>query len=166
MQVQLVSIKLIANYALILQDLLLRPLRACSQIRPTPTDAIVFGLLPALRPGPNSTRVPTFSRSTDLLHVSCGRSLLLFPAGVQHMATLGMDIDGILLTWPIQGHLLFSTSNEMGSIPVRSWSFALYILFGQKILQNSAKVLVLEYFQDVAYSFGHFPRLCSIEQYA
>ena len=102
------------------------------------------------------------SRSTDILHVSFGRPLLLFPAGVQRMATLGIDVGGILLTWPIQLHLIFSTSNEMDSIPFRSWSSALVILFGQKDVQNSSKALVLEYFQHVAYSFGHFPRLCSI----
>ncbi len=73
------------------------------------------------------------SRSTDLLHVSFGRPLLLFPAGVQRMAILGIDVGGILFTWPIHLHLLFFTSNEMGSIPVRSWSSALVILFGQKM---------------------------------
>ena len=36
------------------------------------------------------------SRSTDHLHVSFGRILLLFPAGVQRMATLGIDVGGIL----------------------------------------------------------------------
>ena len=49
------------------------------------------------------------------------------------MATLGIDVGGILLTWPIHLHLLFFTSNEMGSIPVRSWSSALVILYGQKM---------------------------------
>ena len=98
-------------------------------------------------------------RSSDLLHVSFGRPLLLFPAGVQRMATLGMDVGGILLTCPIHLHLLFFTSSEMGSIPLRSWSSALDILFGQK---NSSETLVWEYFQHVAYSFCHFPRLCSI----
>ena len=73
------------------------------------------------------------SRSTDLLRVSFGRPLLLFPAGVQRMAILGIDVGGILFTWPIHLHLLFFTSNEMGSIPVRSWSSALVILFGQKM---------------------------------
>ena len=73
------------------------------------------------------------SRSTDLLHVSFGRLFLLFPAGVQRMAILGIDVGGILFTWPIHLHLLFFTSNEMGSIPVRSWSSALVILFGQKM---------------------------------
>ena len=47
----------------------LSPLRACSHIRPTPRNAILFCPLPALRPGPNSTRepsslaTPTFSTS-------------------------------------------------------------------------------------------------------
>ena len=73
------------------------------------------------------------SRSTDLLHDSFGRPLLLFPAGVQRMATLGIDVGGILLTRPIHLYLLFVTSIEMGSIPVRSWSSALVILFGQRM---------------------------------
>ena len=33
----------------------------------------------------------------DVLHVSVGRSLLLFPPGVQRMATLGLDICASLL---------------------------------------------------------------------
>ena len=49
------------------------------------------------------------------------------------MATLGIYVGGILFTWPIHLHLLFFTSKEMGSIPVRSWSSALVILFGQKM---------------------------------
>ena len=102
------------------------------------------------------------SRSTDLLHVSFGRPLLLFPAGVQRMAILGIDVGGILFTWPIHLHLLFFTSNDMGSIPVRSWSSAFGYLVWPKDVQNSSEALVLEYFQHVAYSFVHFPRLCSI----
>ena len=73
------------------------------------------------------------SRSTDLLHVSFGCPLLLFPNGVQRMATLGMDVGGISLTCLINLHLLFFTSIEMGSIPVRSWSSTFDILFGQKM---------------------------------
>ena len=49
------------------------------------------------------------------------------------MATLGIDVGGILLTWPIHLHLLSFTCNDMGSIPVRSWSSALVILHGQKM---------------------------------
>ena len=78
------------------------------------------------------------------------------------MAILGIDVGGILFTWQIHLHLLFFTSNEMDSIPVRSWSSASVILFGLRGVQNSSEALVLEYFQHVAYSFGHFPRLCSI----
>ena len=111
---------------------LLNPLRACSHIRPTPRNAIVICLLPASRPSLNSNREPS-SLSTDLLHVSFGRPLLLILAGVQRMATLGIDVGGILLTCPIHLHLRFFTSNQMGSIPVRSWSSALVILFGQKM---------------------------------
>ena len=49
------------------------------------------------------------------------------------MATLGIDIGGILLTWPIDLHLLLFTSTEMGSIPVLSWGSALVNLFGHKM---------------------------------
>ena len=49
------------------------------------------------------------------------------------MATLGMDVGGILLTCPIHLRLIYITSSEMGNIPVRSWSSALDILFGQKV---------------------------------
>ena len=114
---------------------LLSPLCVYSYIRQTPArNAIVVCLLTASRPGPNSTRgPPSLSLSTDLLHVSFGRPLLLFPAGASAcIATLGMDVGGILLTCPIHLHLLFFTSNEMGSIPVRPWSSALDILFGQR----------------------------------
>ena len=58
---------------------LLSPLRACSHIRPTPRNAIVVCPLPALRPGPNSTRVPsslaprTFSTSLLVVPSSCFR---------------------------------------------------------------------------------------------
>ena len=58
---------------------LLSPLRACSHIRPTPRNAIVFCPLPVLRPGPNSTREPsslaprTFSMSLLVVPSSCFR---------------------------------------------------------------------------------------------
>ena len=105
----------------------LSPLRACSLIRTTPRNAIVVCSLPALRPAPNSTREPsslaprTFSTSLLVVPSSCFRR-------VQRMATLRIDVGGILLTWPIHLHRLFFTSNEMGSIPVRLWSSALVIL--------------------------------------
>ena len=91
------------------------------------------------------------SRSTDLLHVSFGCPLL-FPAGVQRMAIFGMDVGGILLTWPIHLHLLFSTCNEMGSIPVRLWSSALDILFGQKM----CRILLRHLFWNTS-SMWHIP---------
>ena len=91
--------------------------------------AVSFATCPQIHPR------AYISRSMDLLRVSFGRPLLLFPAGVQHMATLGICIGGILLTWSIHLHRLFFTSNEMGSIPVRSWSSALVILFGQKMFR-------------------------------
>ena len=91
------------------------------------------------------------SRSTDLLHVSFGRPLL-FPAGVQRMAILGIDVGGILFKWPIHLHLLFFTSNEMGSIPVRSWSSALVILFGQKM----CRILLRHLFWNTS-SMWHIP---------
>ena len=112
---------------------LLSPLRACSH-RKTDTEerhrvlsAACFATWSKLYP------IAFISRSTDLLHVSFGRPLLLFPAGVQRMATLGMDVGGIMLTWPIHVDLLFFTSNDMGGIPVRSWCSALDILFGQNM---------------------------------
>ena len=92
------------------------PLRACSHIRPTPRNAIVVCPLPALRSGPNSTRKPlNISRSTDLLRVSFGRLLLLFPTGAQRMAILGIDVGGILLTWPSSTSIFFS-------LPLRRWA--------------------------------------------
>ena len=107
--------------------------------------------LPALRPGPQLHPRAFISRSTDLLHVSFGRPLLLFPAGVQRMAILGIDVGGILFTWPIHIHLLFFTSNEMGSIPVRSWSSALVILFGQKMCR-----ILLRHFFEILPACGIF----------
>ena len=92
------------------------------------------------------------SHSTDLLHVSFGRPLLLFPAGVQRMAILGIDVGGILFTWPIQLHLLFFTSNETGSIPVRSWSSSLVILSGQKM----CRILLRHLFWNTS-SMWHIP---------
>ena len=59
------------------------------------------------------------------------------------MATLGMDVGGILLTWPIHLHLLLVTSNEIGSIPIRSWSSPLDIFWPEDV-QNCSKAL-LEY---------------------
>ena len=44
-------------------------------------------------------------RSTDLLHVSFGLSRAVLPPGVQRMATLAMNVNGILQTWPIHLHL-------------------------------------------------------------
>ena len=50
-------------------------------------------------------------------------------------------VGGILLTCPIHTHLNFFTSNEMGSVPVRSWSSVLDILFGQKMCRLLLKHL-------------------------
>ena len=60
------------------------------------------------------------------------------------MATLGIDVGGILLTWPIHLDFLFFTSNEMGSIPVRSWNSALVILFGQEMCRIFMMVTILQ----------------------
>ena len=68
------------------------------------------------------------------------------------MAILGIDVGGILFTWPIHLHLLFFTSNEMGSIPVRSWSSALVILFGQ----NMCIILLRHLFWNTS-SMWHIP---------
>ena len=90
---------------------LLSPLHACLHIRPVRCQLCDLAQL--------HPRAFIF-RSMDLLHVS-------------RMATLGIDVSGILLTWPIHLRILFFTSNKMGSIPVRSWSSVLVILFGQKM---------------------------------
>ena len=139
----------------------LTPLRACSHIGPTLRNAIVICPLPTLRPGPNSTREPSsLAPRTDLLHVSFDRPLLLFPAGVQRMATIGIDVGGIMLTWPIHLHLLFFISNAMGSIPDRSWSYALAILFGQKM----CRILLRHLFWNTS-SVWHIP-LTNFQDYA
>ena len=70
------------------------------------------------------------SHSTDILHVSFGRPLLLFPAGVQRYSWNRYQWHSVNMPNP---HPPFFTSNKMGSIPVRSWSSALVILFGQKM---------------------------------
>ena len=109
------------------------------------TSAASFATWPQLHP------IAFISRPTVFLHSYFDRPLLLSPAVVQRMATLGMDVCGILLTRPIHLNLLFFTSNEMGSIPVRSWSSAFDIFLWQKDVQNSSKALVLEYYQHVAH---------------
>ena len=76
------------------------------------------------------------------------------------MATLGMDVSGILLTWPIDLHLLWFTSNEMGSIPVRLWSSTLDILFGQKM----CRILLRHLFWNTS-SMWH-PRLVTFQDSA
>ena len=120
--------------------LLISPLRACSHIRPTPRNANLIATWPQLHPR------AFVSRSTDLLHVSLVAPSSCFRRGSSAcIATLEIDVGGILLTWPIQLHLLFFTSNEMGSIPVRTCSSALDILFGQKmcriLLRNCIGIL-------------------------
>ena len=82
----------------------------------------------------------------------CWSSPLLFPAGVQRMATLGIDVDGILLTCQIHIHLHLFTSNGIGSIPVRSWSSALDILFGQ----NMCRIILDHLFWNTS-SMWHIP---------
>ena len=71
------------------------------------------------------------SHSTDLLHVSFGLPRALLPPGVQRVATLGIDINGILLTWPIHLHLRHLTSSETGWVPVLSWGSLFEILMGK-----------------------------------
>ena len=77
----------------------------------------------------------------DLLHVSLGRPLLQYAAGVKRMATLGMDVGGILLTCPLHLQLPFFTANEMGIITVRSWSSALDIVFCQNMCRKHLRHL-------------------------
>ena len=71
------------------------------------------------------------SRSTDLVHVSFGLPRALLPQGVQRIAALGMDVNGILQTCPIHLHLRRLTSREMGCMPVLSWGCLFEILLGQ-----------------------------------
>ena len=65
--------------------------------------------------------------------------------GIQRKATLGIDVGGILLTWPIHLHRLFFTSGEL----------RIGYLVWPKDVQNSSKALVLEYFPHVTHSFSH-----------
>ena len=75
------------------------------------------------------------SLSMDLLHVSFGRPLLLlFPAGDQRMATLGIIVGGILLTCPIHLHLLLFTSRRWVASQFARGAPHWEILFGQKNL--------------------------------
>ena len=71
------------------------------------------------------------SRSTDLLHASFGLPRAPLPPGVQRKATLGMDVNDILQTWPIHLHLRRLTSREMCCLPVLSRSSLFEILLGQ-----------------------------------
>ena len=64
------------------------------------------------------------------------------------MAILGIDVGGIMFTWPIHLHLLFFTYN----IPVRSWSSSLVILFGQ----NMCRILLRHLFWNTS-SMWHIP---------
>ena len=68
------------------------------------------------------------------------------------MATLGMDVGGIVLTCPLHLQLPFFTSIEMGSITVRSWSSALDILFGQ----NMCRIFLWHLFLNTS-SMWHIP---------
>ncbi len=67
------------------------------------------------------------------------------------MATLGMDVGGILLTWPIHLHLLFFTSNEMGSIPCSSLvELRIGYFVSPKDVQNKDYLILVDvYFYDL-----------------
>ena len=69
--------------------------------------------------------------STDCLHTSFGLPQALFPPGVRRMATLRMDVGGILQTQPFHLHLKHLTSREMGCMHACS-------------LQNSRETLLLK----------------------
>ena len=121
------------------------PLRAWSHIIPTPRNAFGVCLLPALQYGPTPPRRASISRSTDLPRVSFSRSFLLFTAGVHRMATLGIDVGGILLTCPI--HSIFITSTEMGSKhPSSLVELRIEYFSWPKDVLNSSNTLVLEHF--------------------
>ena len=94
------------------------------------------------------------SRSTDLPHVSWSSPPPVSGGGPAHGYSWN-ECRWHSVNMPNPPPPFF-TSNEMGSIPVCSWSSA------SEFCSPKLCVLVLDYFQDVAYSFGHFPRLCSI----
>ena len=76
------------------------------------------------------------SLSTDLLHVSFGLPRLRLPAfGVHLMAILGIALGGILITWPIQVHLLHLITDMMGEVDVFRCSSTFEIVLGQYIFK-------------------------------
>ena len=113
------------------------------------------------------------SRSTDLLYVPFGRPLLLYQAGVQGMATLGMDVGGILLTCPIHLYLLsLPLARRAASQFARGATYWLSC-FGQKmciivlrdLFWNTFRMrhIPLVTFQDsVAYSNNNYYNITSI----
>jgi len=72
--------------------------------------------LPIIGPGYRSSQPLSVLLATDLLHVSFGPLLFLFPARVHLMATLGMSFGAILLMCPIHRHPLLLISTDSGVV--------------------------------------------------
>ena len=136
---------------------LLSPLRACPHIRPTPRNTILFCQLPALRPGPNSTREPS-----SLAPRTFSTSLLVVPPPVSE----GCPAHGYSWNGCRWHYVNMANPPPSSFLDGKHPSSLVELLIGYfvwpKDVENSSKAVVLEYFQHVAYSFSHFSRLCSI----
>ena len=108
--------------------------------------------LPYLRPGPNSTREPsslaprTFSTSLLVIPSSClrrGSSAWLF---------FGIDVGGILFTWPIHLYLLFFTSKRDGQHP----SSVVELRIGYLVWPKMCRILPRHLFWNTS-SMWHIP---------
>ena len=76
------------------------------------------------------------SRSNDLLHVSFGLPRLRLPAfGVHLNAIFGIASDGILITCPIQAHLLRLISVIMDEVDVFRCNSIFEMVLGQNIFK-------------------------------
>jgi hypothetical protein len=71
--------------------------------------------------------------SVVLLHVSFGRSVLLFLWGVNLRAAEGNEYSGIRRTWPIHLHRLCSNPTDVGIMPVYLNRSSFLIALGQNI---------------------------------
>ena len=112
---------------------LLIPLRAEMCIRPSTEIANVVCLLPTSAPTPSSILLSSSVFSTDRLQVSLGLPLFLLPAGVHRKPTLGIAVSFILLTCPIQCHIIRLISTDSGVVPVIWWSSVLEMVFCKQI---------------------------------
>ena len=103
--------------------------RTYGRHRGTPSGCVRFQLCD-LAPTPPESLHLSLHRSSPRSFWSSSPSI---SGWIQRMATLGIYVGGIMLTCQIHIHLHLFTSNGIGSIPVRSWSSVLDILFGQKM---------------------------------